>query len=110
LDAARGAVSGLIAEINRGQTSRNSLTIAQLCDHFEYRELSSENTWRSYSNEKELWRLPETLGQTTLGKMFVIQCEDGTSRILAAELVSCQEHMCQNPKCNVRSLQSCMSI
>lgn len=29
-----------------------SITIAQLCDHFEQRELAKENTWRSYATKK----------------------------------------------------------
>jgi len=29
-----------------------SMTIAQLCDHFEQRELSKENIWRSHATKK----------------------------------------------------------
>jgi len=28
------------------------MTIAQFCDHFEQRELSNENTWRSHATKK----------------------------------------------------------
>ena len=39
----------------RRETSRfgtRSLTIAQLCDHFEQRELAKDNTWRSHATKK----------------------------------------------------------
>ncbi len=51
-DAARRA--GLITEINAAERSANSsaMTIAQLCDHFEQRELVRENTWRSHATKK----------------------------------------------------------
>jgi integrase len=51
--AARLAVAGLIFELNSAQpTTSGSMTVAQLCDHFEQRELSKENTWRSYATKK----------------------------------------------------------
>jgi integrase len=52
--AARLAVSGLLLEINPEVRPSNphSLTIAQLCDHFEQRELSKENAWRSHATKK----------------------------------------------------------
>ena len=53
-NAARRAVVGLVSEINTDARSRNSgvLTVAQLCDHFEQRELVKENTWRSHATKK----------------------------------------------------------
>ncbi len=30
----------------------NSVTVAQLCDHFEQRELTRDNTWRSYATKR----------------------------------------------------------
>jgi hypothetical protein len=44
--AARRAVVGLVSEINTDARPTNSraMTVAQLCDHFEQRELSKENT------------------------------------------------------------------
>jgi hypothetical protein len=53
-NAARRAVVGLVSEINTDARSRNSgvLTVAQLCDHFEQRELARENTWRSHATKK----------------------------------------------------------
>jgi integrase len=49
----RSAVSVLLAEIN-SQKSRirsRSITVAQLCDHFEQRELAKDNTWRSHATK-----------------------------------------------------------
>jgi hypothetical protein len=48
------AVAGLTLELNPGARPTHSgfMTIAQLCDHFEQRELSNENTWRSHATKK----------------------------------------------------------
>jgi integrase len=53
-NAARRAVVGLVSEINDDVQSMNSgtMTIAQLCDHFEQHELAKENTWRSHATKK----------------------------------------------------------
>jgi integrase len=52
--AVRRAVVGLLSEINTDVRSTNPrvMTIAQLCDHFEQRELSKENTWGSHATKK----------------------------------------------------------
>jgi integrase len=52
--AARTAMTIVLAELNSGKAriSRSSITVAQLCDHFEQRELTRDNTWRSYSTKK----------------------------------------------------------
>lgn len=52
--AVRRAVIGLLSEINTDvrPTNPRAITIAQLCDHFEQRELSKENTWRSHATKK----------------------------------------------------------
>ena len=52
--AVRRAVVGLLSEINADvrTTGPRAITIAQLCDHFEQRELSKENTWRSHATKK----------------------------------------------------------
>jgi integrase len=44
----------LVSELNADGRPTNSgvLTIAQLCDHFEQRELSQDNTWRSHATKK----------------------------------------------------------
>jgi hypothetical protein len=48
---ARSAVSSLITEVNWANLRSTSITmtVAQLCSHFEQRELVRSNTWRSYS-------------------------------------------------------------
>ena len=66
-DTARRAVAALLSEVNSGdrRMSLKSITIAQLCDHFEQRELAGDNTWRSYSTKKtysvylKRWILPK---------------------------------------------------
>lgn len=52
--AARRAVVGLLSEINSDgrPTNPRMMTVAELCDHFEQRELSKENTWRSHATKK----------------------------------------------------------
>ena len=52
--AARSAVTVLLTEINseKARVRARSITVAQLCDHFEQRELARDNTWRSYSTKK----------------------------------------------------------
>jgi len=51
--AARSAVTVLLAEINSDKVrmGSRSITRAQLCDHFEQRELAWDNTWRSYATK-----------------------------------------------------------
>ena len=53
-DAARRSVVGLVSELNTDGRPTNSgtMTVAQLCDHFEQRELAKENTWRSHATKK----------------------------------------------------------
>jgi integrase len=53
-DSARRAVTGLLREINANVFQRCHLpmTIAEVCDHFVQRELSKDNSWRSYSTKK----------------------------------------------------------
>jgi len=52
-EAARSAVHSLITEVNWANSRTNSLvmTVGQLCAHFEQRELTRSNTWRSYSTK-----------------------------------------------------------
>ena len=52
--AARTAMTIVLAELNSGKAriSSSSITVAQLCDHFEQRELGKDNTWRGYSTKK----------------------------------------------------------
>ena len=53
-DAARRSVVGLLSELSTDGRPTNSgtMTVAQLCDHFEQRELPKENTWRSHATKK----------------------------------------------------------
>src|SRR3984893_15093386 len=53
-NAARRTVLGLVSEINTDAQPMNSgtMTVAQLCDHFEQRELAKDNTWRSHATEE----------------------------------------------------------
>jgi integrase len=53
-NAVRRVVVGLLSEINADArpTIPHAITIAQLCDHFEQRELSKENIWRSHATKK----------------------------------------------------------
>jgi integrase len=52
--AARSAVTVLLAEVNSEKTRirTRSVTVAQLCDHFEQRELAKDNPWRSHATTK----------------------------------------------------------
>jgi integrase len=53
LEAARKVASLLVPELNAGRcrSEPTSLTIGQLCSHFDQRELCLGNTWRSYSTK-----------------------------------------------------------
>ena len=53
-NAAWRSVVGLVSELNTEGRPTNSgvLTVAQLCDHFEQRELAKENAWRSHATKK----------------------------------------------------------
>jgi hypothetical protein len=53
LDTARKAGCLLVPDLNAGKAKSKSasMTIAQLCTHFEQSELSLTNTWRSYSTK-----------------------------------------------------------
>jgi hypothetical protein len=64
---ARAAVAGIVLEINVNdpRVPRRALTISQLAEHYRYRELSPDNTWKSYSTKKgyenylERWIVPK---------------------------------------------------
>jgi integrase len=53
LESARKAASLLVSDLNARMARSNSvsMTIAQLCSHFEQSELCLTNTWRSYSTK-----------------------------------------------------------
>lgn len=79
--AARSAVTVLLQEINSHKLRMGScsITIAQLCDHFEQRELAKENAWPSYATKKTYqayltcWILPHW--QYELAEVRTIQVE-----------------------------------
>jgi len=53
LEAARKAARLLVPDLNAKSAAleTSSMTIAQLCSHFDQRELCLSNTWRSYSTK-----------------------------------------------------------
>ncbi len=79
---ARAAVAGIVLEINvddpRLQT--HALTISQLAEHYRRRELSLDNTWKTYSTKKgydnylRRWIVPKW-GECPLGKIRPIEVE-----------------------------------
>ena len=51
----RGGPSvGLVSQINTDAmpTKASTMTVMQLCNHFELRELSKDNAWRSHATKK----------------------------------------------------------
>jgi hypothetical protein len=53
IEAARKAARILVPDLNAktAGTESSPMTVAQLCSHFEQRELCATNTWRSYSTK-----------------------------------------------------------
>jgi integrase len=53
LEAARKAARLLVPDLNakKAAPQASSMTVAQLCSHFDQRELCLTNTWRSYSTK-----------------------------------------------------------
>ena len=49
LEAARKAACLVVLELNARRARSEPTSVAQLCSHFDQRELSLGNTWRSYS-------------------------------------------------------------
>src|SRR5438309_5947729 len=90
--AARAATAILLAEANSGKAriSSGSITVAQLCDHFEQRELARDNTWRSYSTKKTYqayltrWVLPHWR-HYELAEVRTIQVESWLRRLPLAK-------------------------
>jgi integrase len=111
-NTARLAVVGLISEINSHDGSEQSrrMTVAQLCDHFEQRELTKENTWRSHATKKiykaylTRWIRPHWQ-KHQLAEVRTIQVEAWLRSLAFGE-----EQLRQNPKCDVRSFQSRLPI
>jgi integrase len=111
-NAARRSAVGLVLEINTEARSRNSgaMTVAQLCDHFEQRELARANTWRSHATKivykayLSRWIRPHWQ-KYDLAEVRTIQVESWLRRLPSSE-----KQLRQNPKPHVRSLQSCLPI
>ena len=90
--AARTAMTIVLAELNSGKAriSCRSITVAQLCDHFEQRELTRDNTWRSYSTKKTCqaylnrWVLPHWR-HYELAEVRTIQVESWLRRLPLAK-------------------------
>ena len=82
----------LLTEINsdRARTGSHSITVAQLCDRFEQRELAKENTWRSYATKKtydaylKRWILPQW-GRHELAEVRTVQVESWLRRLPLAK-------------------------
>jgi integrase len=81
-DSARRAVTGLLREINANVFQRCQLpmTIAEVCDHFVQRELTKDNSWRSYSTKRaytaylNTWVIPHW-GHMCLSEVKTTQVE-----------------------------------
>lgn len=90
--AARSAMAIFLAEINstKLRMGPGSITVAQLCDHFEQRELAKDNTWRSYSTKKTYkayltrWILPHWR-KYELAEVRTIQVESWLRRLPLAK-------------------------
>ena len=91
-NAARSAVAVLLAEINseKSRIRTRSITVAQLCDHFEQRELAKDTTWRSYATKKTYqaylnrWVRPHWR-QYELAEVRTIQVESWLRRLPLAK-------------------------
>jgi integrase len=91
-DAARSAVGGLVVEINSGDRRMysNSMTVSQLSDHFEQRELGRDNTWRSYATKKSYhtylkrWIVPHW-GEYGLFQIRTVEVESWLRRLPLAK-------------------------
>src|SRR6202140_1111891 len=81
-DSARTAGTGLLTEINSNGLRRDPfpLTVKEVCNHFEQRELTKDNIWRSYSTKKSYkaylnrW-IPPHWGTIRLSEIRTIQVE-----------------------------------
>jgi len=91
-DAARRAVVGLVSEINSSDRRMrcNAMTVAQLCDHFEQRELTRDNTWRSYATKRSYhaylkrWIVPHW-GEYELFQIRTVEVESWLRRLPLAK-------------------------
>jgi integrase len=85
-------VVNLIAKVNSAnrRTATDSMTVAQLCNHFEQRELGSTNTWRSHATKNcyavylRRWIVPQW-GSYELGNVKTIEVESWLRRLQLAK-------------------------
>jgi hypothetical protein len=92
--SARAAMAVLLAEVNSESEKVRmrpfSITLAQLCDHFEQRELTADNAWRSFSTKKTYkayltrWILPRWR-KYELAEVRTIQVETWLRRLPLAK-------------------------
>ena len=91
-ESARKAVTGLLAEINSNDLPRGPLpmTVAEVCDHFDQRELTKDNAWRSYSTKTtykaylKRWIIPQW-GALDLSRVRTIEVESWLRRLPLAK-------------------------
>jgi hypothetical protein len=110
--SARGAVVGLIAEINKDFRLPNfrTITVAELCDHFEQRELADQNKLAQPCNQEDLQSVLESLGAPSLAKVFAARGQDNPSRVLASHFAVGEKQLRQNPQFDVGAFQSCLPV
>jgi hypothetical protein len=91
-EAARRSVANLIAKVNSAnrRAVSTSMTVAHLCSHFEQRELTSTNTWRSYATKScyavysRRWIIPQW-GNYELCNVKTIEVESWLRRLQLAK-------------------------
>ena len=81
--AVRSAVAVLLTELNSDnlRMGPRSITVAQLYDHFEQRELAKDNTWRSYATKRLTERILTTGFFLTGGSMNWLRSEQYKSNL-----------------------------
>ena len=111
-DAARRSVVGLVSEINTDArpTKSRAMTVAQLCDHFEQRELSKENTWRSHATKKIYKAYLTRWTRPHWQKYELSEVRTISGRVLASHSAACEQQLRQDSKPDVCSLQSRVQI
>ena len=85
-------MANLIAKVNSAnrRTASDSMTVAQLCNHFEQRELGRTNTWRSYATKNSYavylrrWIVPQW-GDHELRNVKTIEVESWLRRVQLAK-------------------------
>jgi integrase len=91
-ESARRSISNLIAKVNSAnrRPASHSMTVAQLCNHFEQCELARSNTWRSYATKKcyavylRRWIVPQW-GEYELRDAKTIDVESWLRRLQLAK-------------------------